>query len=128
MSTDDYEVDGWFEEDGTFEGTMEIKRDGQSPQPLSIRVPFLPGEESCGRVQVQPSIFEREADVIRSSMRLAGMEIGRAHVCTPATKALPVCRLLRANNTLSSLHQLCCTSSQASYLSRPPSTCGHPSS
>src|SRR3546814_4606081 len=25
MSTADYEVDGWFEEDGTFEGTMEIK-------------------------------------------------------------------------------------------------------
>jgi len=73
MSTADYEVDGWFEEDGTFEGTMEIKRAGQSPQPLSIRVPFLPGEESCGRVQVKLSIFDREADVIRSTMRRAGM-------------------------------------------------------
>src|SRR3546814_7855860 len=44
----DYEVDGRFEEDGTFEGTMALKRADQSAQPLASRVAVLPGVESGG--------------------------------------------------------------------------------
>lgn len=72
LASSDYFVEGYFDEDGEFHGTMEIRRGGKGAQPVELTVPLETGERSCGRVEVHFSIFDREADVIKDTMRRAG--------------------------------------------------------
>jgi len=69
----DYEVDGYFDDAGTFHGTMQIKRANQGPKPILLQIPLKPDEESCGRVDTRFYIFDREADIIKATMQKAGM-------------------------------------------------------
>ena len=70
----DYAVDGAFDENGVFEGTMTIRRGGQEPERISVEVPLQAeeGEEPCGIVLVRLNIFDREATAIRSTAQKAG--------------------------------------------------------
>lgn len=72
LDASDYLVDGIFDESGVFEGTMTIQRAGADPVPISLRVPLDEGQESCGIVVVRLSIFDREAETIRSTAQKAG--------------------------------------------------------
>lgn len=72
LDASDYLVDGIFDENGTFEGTMSIQRAGTDPIPISLRVPLAEGEDPCGIVVVRLSIFDREAETIRSTAQKAG--------------------------------------------------------
>lgn len=69
----DYEVIGAFDSAGAFTGTMEIRRAGQQPEPMELKVELLPGEESCGPVGVRFLIFDREAEAMKTNMARAGM-------------------------------------------------------
>jgi signal transduction histidine kinase len=69
----DYEVDGYFDDAGTFHGTMQIKRANQGPTPIVLSVPIKQDEESCGRVDVRFYVFDRETDIIKATMQKAGM-------------------------------------------------------
>lgn len=69
----DYEVDGHFDDGGTFHGTMQIKRANQGPAPIVLSVPLQQDEESCGRVDVRFYVFDRETDIIKATMQKAGM-------------------------------------------------------
>ena len=74
INTCDYEVDGWFDNAGKFHGSMEIKRAGQASKAVDLVVPLNDEEElPCGRVAIRLFIFDREAEVIRSTMKRAGM-------------------------------------------------------
>src|ERR1700692_3843576 len=70
----DYAVDGAFDEEGVFEGTVTIRRAGQEPEPVRLEVPTQPesGEEPCGIVLVKLNIFDREATAIRNTAQQAG--------------------------------------------------------
>jgi signal transduction histidine kinase len=68
----DYAVDGIFDEDGTFEGTMTVRRAGQEPEPIRLTVPLRDGDDPCGIVLVRLNIFDREATSIRSTAEKAG--------------------------------------------------------
>ncbi|WP_157515106.1 sensor histidine kinase [Luteimonas abyssi] len=72
LDASDYVVDGIFDESGIFEGTMTIQRAGGDPIPISLRVPLGEGQEPCGIVVVRLSIFDREAETIRSTAQKAG--------------------------------------------------------
>lgn len=81
MSACDYAVDGWFDDDGTFHGTMEIRSANQAPRALELTVPLGEEEASCGRVDVQLFIFDRDGAMIQRSMKRAGLgalSIGKA--------------------------------------------------
>lgn len=69
----DYEIDGYFDDDGTFHGTMQIKRANQGPEPILLQVPLKEDEESCGKVDVRFYLFDRETDIIKATMQKAGM-------------------------------------------------------
>lgn len=69
----DYEIDGEFDPEGNFTGTMEIKRAGQAPTPIQFSVPIDPDEESCGPVGVRFFLFDREAEAIKSNVARAGL-------------------------------------------------------
>lgn len=69
----DYEVEGEFDDDGAFKGTMQIRRSGQAPQNVSIHVPLSETEENCGCVGVRFFIFDREASALKSNMVDAGL-------------------------------------------------------
>lgn len=73
LASSDYLVEGYFDTDGTFHGQMEIRRGGQKPTPVDLKVPLREGDAACGRVEVHFSLFDREADVIRETMRRAGL-------------------------------------------------------
>lgn len=73
LSSSDYEISGYFDEAGKFHGSMQIKRAGQAAQLLDLAVPPLSEEESCGRVDVQLFIFDREGQVIRENLQKAGL-------------------------------------------------------
>jgi signal transduction histidine kinase len=68
----DYAVDGIFDESGTFDGTMTIRRAGMEPESIKLSVPLKDGEEPCGIFLVRLSIFDREAASIRSTAQKAG--------------------------------------------------------
>ncbi|HEL4831635.1 TPA: sensor histidine kinase [Stenotrophomonas maltophilia] len=68
----DYLVDGIFDENGNFEGTFTIRREGSAPEVINLHVPLQDGEQSCGIVLVKLSIFDREATSIRSTAQKAG--------------------------------------------------------
>jgi signal transduction histidine kinase len=72
LDASDYLVDGIFDENGVFEGTMTIQRAGADPIPIYLRVPLAEGEDPCGIVVVRLSIFDREAETIRSTAQKAG--------------------------------------------------------
>jgi signal transduction histidine kinase len=72
LDTSDYEVSGYFESNGHFQGTIEIKRAGQAPREVKLSVPLKEEETSCGRVSVQLSIFDRETGAVRETLRKAG--------------------------------------------------------
>lgn len=72
LDASDYLVDGIFDEKGVFEGTMTIQRAGADPVPISLRVPLGEGQDPCGIVVVRLSIFDREAETIRSTAQKAG--------------------------------------------------------
>lgn len=72
LDASDYLVDGIFDEKGVFEGTMTIQRAGADPVPISLRVPLGEGQEPCGIVVVRLTIFDREAETIRSTAQKAG--------------------------------------------------------
>ncbi|MEF3082722.1 sensor histidine kinase [Luteimonas sp. SMYT11W] len=72
LDASDYLVDGIFDESGVFEGTMTIQRAGTDPVPILLRVPLGEGQEPCGIVAVRLSIFDREAETIRSTAQKAG--------------------------------------------------------
>ena len=69
----DYEVDGHFDDAGTFNGTMQIKRANQGPEAIRLQVPLRQDEESCGQVDVRFYVFDRETDIIKATMQKAGM-------------------------------------------------------
>ena len=68
----DYAVDGVFDESGTFDGTMTIRRAGTEPESIKLSVPLKDSEEPCGIFTVRLSIFDREATSIRSTAQKAG--------------------------------------------------------
>lgn len=68
----DYFVDGIFDETGVFQGTMAVQRAGSEPEEISVSVPLKPDEDPCGIVLVRFSIFDREAESIRSTAQRAG--------------------------------------------------------
>ena len=70
----DYEVEGAFDEDGRFTGTMTVRRGEQPPQPIDQRFPLRPeaGENPCGMVLVHLFIFDREASAVQDATRRAG--------------------------------------------------------
>lgn len=68
----DYDVDGIFDENGMFDGTMTIRRDGKESESITLTVPVQEGEAPCGVVDVRLSIFDREATSIRSTAENAG--------------------------------------------------------
>ena len=72
FTTSDYEVAGHFDENGKFHGTFQVKRAGQKPENIDLTVPLDEDEETCGRVGVRLFLFDREADVIKETMRRAG--------------------------------------------------------
>jgi signal transduction histidine kinase len=72
LDTGDYEVVGHFDPDGRFYGTIEIRRGGQAPRPINLSVPLLESERACGKVSVRLSIFDREADAVRETVKKAG--------------------------------------------------------
>lgn len=68
----DYAVDGIFDENGTFNGTMTIRRAGMEPESIKFSSPLKESEEACGIFLVQLNIFDREAASIRSTAQKAG--------------------------------------------------------
>lgn len=70
----DYAVDGIFDEQGVFSGSIVIQRGGLEPEEIKLTVPLQPDqrESSCGLVLVKLHIFDREADAIRSTAQKAG--------------------------------------------------------
>lgn len=72
LDASDYLVDGIFDESGAFEGTMTIQRAGADPVPISLHVPLGEGQDPCGIVIVRLTIFDREAETIRSTAQKAG--------------------------------------------------------
>lgn len=70
----DYAVDGVFDENGRFDGTMTIQRGGLEPEAIILDVPprFDDGEEPCGVVLVRLHVFDRESTAIRSTAAKAG--------------------------------------------------------
>ncbi len=73
ISACDYLVTGWFDDEGTFHGSMEIKAANQAPRAIELTLPPGEEEEPCGRVDVQLFIFDRDVEMLRQSMRRAGM-------------------------------------------------------
>ena len=69
----DYEVVGSFDETGNFNGTMEIRRARQNPNPIELVVPQNDEEESCGIVGVHLYIFDRESNTLKENFSQAGM-------------------------------------------------------
>src|SRR3954447_7406772 len=72
LETSDYEVDGYFDAAGKFHGTIEIRRGGQAARVIKLSVPLIENETSCGQVSVRLSIFDREADAVRETVKKAG--------------------------------------------------------
>lgn len=72
LEASDYDVDGIFDENGAFEGTMTIRRAGTEKEVIRLQVPLQPGDDPCGIVLVRLSIFDREAASIRSTAETAG--------------------------------------------------------
>jgi signal transduction histidine kinase len=70
----DYAVDGVFDEEGVFTGSMTIRRGGQEPNQIRLEVPLQrdEGQEPCGIVLVKLNIFDREAAAIRKTAEKAG--------------------------------------------------------
>lgn len=73
LSTCDYELDGKLAPNGAFEGSFTIHRAGRGAERISIPSASITQEESAGTVEVQLYMFDREADVLKSNMKLAGM-------------------------------------------------------
>ena len=73
LDTCDYEIEGKFDEMGSFSGTMAIHRGQQEPRSLELQVPMQDGESSCGTVQVHFYIFDREASALKATMGRAGL-------------------------------------------------------
>lgn len=72
LDTSDYEIAGFFDPRGKFNGTIEIRRAGQAPRPIKLSLPLIKDEEPCGKVSVRLSIFDREAEAVRETVRKAG--------------------------------------------------------
>jgi signal transduction histidine kinase len=70
----DYAVDGVFDEEGVFTGSMTVRRGGQEPDQIRLEVPVQhdDGQEPCGIVLVKLNIFDREAAAIRKTAEKAG--------------------------------------------------------
>jgi signal transduction histidine kinase len=73
LATSDYEILGYFDPDGRFHGSIEIRRGGQAARSVVLALPPLEGEENCGKVAVRLSIFDREATAIRETAKKAGL-------------------------------------------------------
>jgi len=73
LSTCDYELDGKLAPNGAFEGSFTIHRAGRGAERISIPSAGIKKDESAGTVEVQLYMFDREADVLKSNMKLAGM-------------------------------------------------------
>jgi signal transduction histidine kinase len=68
----DYAVDGVFDEQGTFDGTMTIRAAGAQPESIKLSIPLEKDHTPCGIVLVRLSIFDRESSAIRSTAEKAG--------------------------------------------------------
>ena len=73
LTTCDYEVVGFFDAAGDFEGTMQVRRGNQSPIAIDLSAPVEDDEESCGVVGVHFYIFDREAQTVKQTMSRAGL-------------------------------------------------------
>jgi len=73
LTTCDYEVVGFFDAAGQFEGTMQVRRGGQAPTAIDLNVPLADDEEPCGVIGVHFYIFDREAQTVRQTMTRAGL-------------------------------------------------------
>jgi len=73
LTTSDYEVDGRFDKDGNFNGSMRIRRADQAPRLIDMHLPFRDDEEPCGEVAVRLHIFDRDAELIKQTMSEAGL-------------------------------------------------------
>ena len=71
----DYEVEGHFDDEGEFRGTIAIHRAGQEAIPIHCSMPqdVEAGEAPCGHVLVHLFIFDRETDALRGTMQRVGM-------------------------------------------------------
>lgn len=68
----DYAVEGVFDEDGVFDGSLTIRRAGMEPELIHLSVPLKDSDDPCGIVIVQLNIFDRETASIRSTAKKAG--------------------------------------------------------
>lgn len=75
LEASDYSVDGIFDENGSFSGTMTIRRGDLEPEQVSLDVPLRPedDEASCGIVTVKFHIFDRESEAVRATVEQAGL-------------------------------------------------------
>jgi signal transduction histidine kinase len=73
LTTCDYEVVGFFDPAGNFDGTMQIRRGGLAPVAIDLSAPLADDEEPCGIVGVHFYIFDREAHTVRQTMNRAGL-------------------------------------------------------
>lgn len=74
LEASDYAIDGIFDENGEFSGTMTIRRGGLEPEVIGLKVPLSSDleEQPCGVVLIKLHIFDREAEAIRSTAEKAG--------------------------------------------------------
>jgi signal transduction histidine kinase len=70
----DYEVDGGFAANGTFEGTLTIHRGGLEPEAVHLEVPLdaADAEAPCGVVLVHLFIFDRDESALTQMAQRAG--------------------------------------------------------
>jgi len=73
LTTCDYEVVGFFDEVGAFNGTMQVRRGGLAPVNIDLKIPLADDEAPCGAIGVHLYIFDREAQTVRQTMTRAGL-------------------------------------------------------
>ena len=73
LTSSDYELRGQVDEDGSFSGVFVNRRAGRGEENITELLPLEADEESCGPFSVHLHVFDREADVIKETMRRAGM-------------------------------------------------------
>jgi hypothetical protein len=75
LSACDYEVDGAFDEQGTFSGKVTLHRGGQEPIEVNLYNPLDPSgeEDNCGDVLVHLFVFDREERAIRQTIQRSGL-------------------------------------------------------
>lgn len=69
----DYELEGRFDDKGSFSGKFQVRRAGRGAEQIELDIPYREGEESPGSFSVHLFLFDRETEAVKNSMRVAGM-------------------------------------------------------